>query len=62
MVSLTGSLIKRIEPGTVLGELPAFGLSTFGAVIEAATAARVAAIDQGRIRRNPRESDMSDYC
>jgi CRP-like cAMP-binding protein len=46
MVSLTGSLIKRIEPGTVLGELPAFGLSMFGAVIEAATAARVVAIDK----------------
>jgi CRP-like cAMP-binding protein len=37
-------LIKRVEPQTVLGELPAFGLSMFGAVIEAATAARVMAI------------------
>jgi CRP/FNR family cyclic AMP-dependent transcriptional regulator len=37
-------LIKRVEPETVLGELPAFGLSMFGAVTEAATAARVMAI------------------
>src|SRR5262249_43970982 len=42
-------LIKRLEPKAVLGEMPMFGLSMFGAVIEAATAARVVAIGEAGI-------------
>lgn len=44
-------LIKRIEPKAVLGELPMFGLNLFGAVIEAATDARVVAIGKAGIQK-----------
>jgi CRP-like cAMP-binding protein len=44
-------LIKQLEPNAVFGEMTSLGLKMFGAVVEAATAARVIAIGKTGVDR-----------
>jgi CRP-like cAMP-binding protein len=44
-------LIKQLEPEAVFGEMPSLGIKMFGAIVEAATAARVIVIGKSGVEK-----------